>query len=78
MTSMQTIPVGDICDSACQVGFGPTVTNVSANSGMAAHRHSQANRSNIRAPCAGRSSRLPTAKLIGEIISTAKAPMLKS
>jgi hypothetical protein len=54
------------------------VTSVSANSGIAAARHSHANRSNIGTSCARRSSRLPTAKLTGEIISTANAPTLKS
>ena len=75
---MQIRPVSDMCVSACQVGCGPLLTSVSANSGTAATRQSQANRSNIGTPCARRSSRLPTAKLTGEIISTAKAPTLKS
>ena len=67
-----------MCDSACQVACGPLATNVNANSGSAATRHSHANRSNIGALLARRSSRLPIAKLIGQIISTAKAPTLKS
>ncbi len=75
---MQTSPVNDICDSACQVGCGPLLSSVSVNSGIAAARHSHANRSNIGAPLARRSNRLPTAKLIGEIISTANAGTLKS
>ena len=59
----------------------PTVpwgASVSANSGIAATRHSHANRSNIRTSCARRSSKLPMAKLTGQIISTANAPTLKS
>ena len=45
---------------------------------LAATRHSHANRSNIGAPCARRSRRLPAAKLSGEIIRIANAPTLKS
>ena len=75
---MQTRPVGDICDSACQVACGPSASSVSANSGSGGTRQSHANRSNIGTPLARRSNRLPIAKLIGEIISTAKAPTLKS
>src|SRR6478609_4706083 len=48
--SMQSRPVSDICVSACQVGCAPLLTNVSANSGTAAARQSQAKRSNIGAP----------------------------
>jgi hypothetical protein len=54
------------------------LTSVSTDSGIAAARHSHANRSNIRTSCARRNSRFPTAKLTGEIISTANAPTLKS
>src|SRR5712671_6836958 len=76
--SMQTRPVDDMCDSACHVGCGPLVKSVSADSGNAAARHSHANRSNILTSCARRSSRFPIAKLIGQIITTANAPTLKS
>ena len=54
------------------------LTSASANSGSGGIRHSHANRSNIGTSRARRSSRLPIAKLIGEIISTANAPTLKS
>ena len=57
---------------------GPSVTSASANSGSGGTRQSQANRSNIGTPFARRSNRLPIAKMTGEIISTAKAPTLKS
>src|SRR6266436_2983337 len=76
--SMQTRPVNDMCDSACHVGCGPLVKSVNADSGNAAARHSHANRSNILTSCARRSSRFPIAKLIGQIITTANAPTLKS
>src|SRR5882757_6439164 len=76
--STQARPATDMCDNACQVGCGPLLTSVSTDSGTAAARHSQANRSNIRTSCARRSNKLPTAKLTGEIISTANAPTLKS
>ena len=75
---MQTRPVSDIWISECQVACGPSVSSASANSGSGGTRHSQANRSNIGTSLACRSSRLPIAKLIGEIISTANAPALKS
>ena len=78
MKSMLIRPVGDICDSECQVACGPSVSSVSANSGSGGTRQSHANRSNIGTPLARRSNRLPTANVIGEIISTAKAPTLKS
>ena len=75
---MHIRPVSDIWVSACQVGCGPLLTSVSANNGTAATRHSHANRSNIGTPGARRSSRLPAAKLSGEIINIANAPTLKS
>ncbi len=75
---MQTRPVGDMCTSAYSVGRSPSKASVSASSGIAAVRQSQANRSNIGTRWARRSSRLPTAKLTGQIISTAKAATLKS
>ena len=75
---MHIRPVSDIWVSACQVGCGPLLTSVSASNGTAATRHSHANRSNIGTPCARRSSRLPAAKLSGEIIRIAKALTLKS
>ena len=78
MARMLTTPVGDILRSECHAGCAPSTISVSANSGTADVRQSHANRSNIGTSRARRSSRLPTAKLIGEIISTAKAPTLKS
>ena len=78
MKRMLIQPVGDICHSACQVARGPSTANASANSGSGGTRQSHANRSNIATSLACRSSRLPIAKLTGEIISTAKAAMLKS
>ena len=78
MQSMLVMPFGDICISECHVVCGPSITSVSANSGSGGTRHSHANRSNIGTFCARRSNRLPIAKLIGAVISTAKAPTLKS
>src|SRR6202035_2571392 len=66
IASMQEKPVSDICDSACQVAYGPSTNSVSANRGIAATRHSHENRSNIGTSLARRSNRLPTAKLIGQ------------
>jgi len=76
--SMQSSVASDIWISASTVGATPSPTSASANSGTAEVRHSHANRSNIGTPCARRSRRLPMAKLIGEIISTAKTLTLKS
>src|SRR5258708_13434721 len=60
--------------SEFNVACGPSVASASANNGSGGTRHSQANRSNIGTSLACRSRRLPIAKLIGEIISTANAP----
>src|SRR3984885_6812216 len=76
--SMLPPPVGDICTSALHVARGPSMANASASNGNGGSRQSQANRSNIGTSLACRSKRLPMAKLTGEIISTAKAPTLKS
>ena len=75
---MLITPVSDIFCSECQAGCAPSTISVSASNGTADARQSHANRSNIGTSRARRSSRLPTAKLTGQIISTAKAPTLKS
>ena len=78
MKSMLAQPVSDICHSECHVACGPSTANASANSGSGGTRQSHANKSNIGTSLACRSKRLPIAKLTGLIISTAKAPTLKS
>ena len=56
----------------------PSATSARASNGSGGTRHSQANRSNIGTSRARRSSKLPIAKVTGEINNTAKAPTLKS
>src|ERR1700712_1648899 len=78
MNNMLAQPVGDSDSSECHVANGPSMANASASNGSGGTTQSQANRSNIGTSLACRSRRLPTAKLTGEVISTAKAPTEKS